>query len=100
MPSNPTYPTLKLTATLEVTKAKPRLKTSVTNKRIVIDSPGDSVIPLRGTDYDTTTTTVYSYADVYKLRYVYMGSTADAPTVDKNGTLVSGTDVTLSLIHI
>jgi len=94
MPSNPTYPTLKLTATLEVTKAKPRLKTSVTNKRIVIDSAGDSVIPLRGTDYDTTSVSVYSYADVYKLRYVYMGSTADAPTVDRNGTLVSGTDVT------
>ena len=94
MPSNPTYPTLKLTATLEVTKAKPRLKTAVTNKRVIIDSAGDSVIPIRGTDYDTTTTTVYSYADVYKLKYVYMGSTADAPTVDKNGTLVSGTDVT------
>ena len=94
MPSNPTYPTLKLTATLEVTKAKPRLKTAVTNKRITIDSAGDSVIPLRGTDYDTTSVSVYSYADVYKLRYVYMGSTADAPTVDRNGTLVSGTDVT------
>ena len=94
MPSNPTYPTLKLTATLEVTKAKPRLKTSVTNKRIIIDSVGDSVIPFRGKDYDTTTTTVYSYADAYKLRYVYMGTTADAPTVDKAGTLVSGTDVT------
>ena len=93
MPANPTYPTLKLTATLEVTKAKPRLKTSVTNKRIVIDSPGDSVIPFRGKDYDTSTTDVYSYADAYKLRYVYMGSTADAPTVDKAGTLVSGTDV-------
>ena len=94
MPSNPTYPTLKLTATLEVTKAKPRLKTAVTNKRIVIDSIGDSVIPFRGKDYDTTTTSIYSYADAYNLRYVYMGSTSDAPTVDKSGNLVSGTDIT------
>ena len=94
MPSNPTYPTLKLTATLEVTKAKPRLKTAITNKRIVIDSIGDSIIPFRGTDYDSGSTSVYSYADAYKLRYVYMGSTSDAPTVDKAGTLVSGVDVT------
>ena len=94
MPSNPTYPTLKLTATLEITKAKPRLKTSVTNKRIIIESVNDSVIPFRGKDYDTTTTAVYSYADAYKLRYVYMGTTANAPTVDKTGTLVSGTDIT------
>ena len=70
MPSNPTYPTLKLTATLEVTKAKPRLKTSVTNKRIVVESVNDSVIPFRGKDYDTTTTAVYSYADAYKLKYI------------------------------
>ena len=88
------FPKLKLTATLEVTKAKPRLKTSIENKRIVIDSIGDSVLPLRGTDYDTTSTNVSSYADVYNLRYVYMGSSSDAPTVDKNGTLVSGTDIT------
>ena len=96
-PASSTYsafPKLKLTATLEVTKAKPRLKTSVENKRIIIDSIGDSVLPLRGTDYDTTSTNVSSYADVYKLRYVYMGSSSDAPTVDKNGTIVSGTDIT------
>ena len=88
------FPKLKLTATLEVTKAKPRLKTSIENKRVVVDSVGDRVIPIRGTDYDTTGTTVSTYADVYKLRYVYMGSSSDAPTVDKNGTLVSGTNVT------
>ena len=96
-PASSTYsefPTLKLTATLEVTKAKPRLKTSITNKRIVIDSIGDSVIPFRGTDYDTTSVNVYSYADAYKLRYVYMGSSTDAPVVDKNGVIVTGTDVT------
>ena len=94
MPTNPTYPTLKLTATLKVTKAKPRLKTSVINKRIIVESVNDSVIPFRGNDYDTTTTAVYSYADAYKLKYVYMGTTANAPTVDKTGTLVSGTDIT------
>ena len=88
------FPKFKLTATLEVTKAKPRLKTSIENKRIIIDSIGDRVLPLRGTDYDTTSTTVSTYADVYNLRYVYMGSSSDAPTVDKNGTLVSGTDIT------
>ena len=96
-PASSTYtafPKFKLTATLEVTKAKPRLKTSIENKRIVVDSVGDRVIPLRGTDYDTTSTTVSTYADVYNLRYVYMGSASDAPTVDKNGTLVSGTDIT------
>jgi len=96
-PASSTYsafPKLKLTATLEVTKAKPRLKTSIENKRIIIDSVGDAVLPLRGTDYDTTSTTVSTYADVYKLRYVYMGSSSDAPTVDKSGTLVSGTDIT------
>ena len=88
------FPTLKLTATLEVTKAKPRLKTSVANKRIVITSTGDSVIPFRGTDYDTTSVNVYTYADAYKLRYVYMGSPTEAPVVDKNGVIVTGTDVT------
>ena len=96
-PASSTYtafPKFKLTATLEVTKAKPRLKTSIENKRIVIDSVGDRVLPLRGIDYDTSSTTVSTYADVYKLRYVYMGSASDAPTVDKNGTLVSGTDIT------
>ena len=88
------FPTLKVTATLEVTKAKPRLKTSVANKRIVITSIGDSVIPFRGTDYDTTDVNIFSYADAYKLRYVYMGSSTDAPVVDKNGVIVTGTDIT------
>ena len=89
-----TYPTLKLTATLEVTKAKPRLKSAITNKRIVIDSTGDSIIPFRGKDYDTESVEIYSYADAYKLSYVYEGTPTEAPTADKNGTLVTGTDVT------
>ncbi|MEK9699557.1 MAG: hypothetical protein VW270_27515, partial [Candidatus Poseidoniales archaeon] len=94
IPQGGTYPTLKLTATLEVTKAKPRLKTSVVNKRIVIDSSGDRIIPFRGRDYDSESLSVYSYADAYKLRYVYEGSPSEPPTVDRNGNLVSGTDVT------
>jgi len=88
------FPTLKLSATLEVTKAKPRLKTSVENKRIVVTSIGDSVIPFRGNDYDSSNVNLYSYADAYKLRYVYMGSSTDAPVVDRNGVIVTGTDVT------
>ena len=94
IPSGGTYPKLKLTATLEVTKAKPRLKTSVINKRIVVDSAGDRIIPFRGKDYDTETLTVSSYADAFKLRYVYEGSSSEPPVVDRNGILVSGTDIT------
>ena len=94
IPSNGTYPKLKLTATLEVTNAKPRLKTSVENKRIVISSSGDSVIPFRGTDYDSEIVEVLSYSDAYKLRYVYEGSATQPPTIDSAGNLVSGTDVT------
>ena len=43
--SNYVAPELKLTATLEVENAKPRLKTAIRNKRIVVDSAGDKVIP-------------------------------------------------------
>ena len=89
-----TYPTLKLTATLEVTKAKPRIKTAILNKRIVITSPGDRVIPFRGRDYDTNSVETYTYADAFKLKYIYEGSTQDPPTVDAAGNIVTGTDVT------
>ena len=87
------FPKLKLSATLEVTKAKPRLKTAKLNTRIVIQSPGDRVIPFRGKNYDTQSVETFTYADAFKLRYVYEGSTQDAPTVDAAGNLVSGTDV-------
>ena len=87
------FPKLKLSATLEVTKAKPRLKTAKLNTRIVIESPGDRVIPFRGKNYDTQSIETFTYADAFKLRYVYEGSTQDAPTVDASGNLVSGTDV-------
>ena len=85
---------IKLTATVEVSKAKPRLKTSYSNKRIVVSSPGDRVIPFRGVDYDTNASEVLSYSDVYKFRYVYEGTTSVAPVADVNGTLLSGNDVT------
>jgi hypothetical protein len=87
------FPTLKLTATLEVSKAKPRLKTSISNKRIVITAAGDKVVPLRGYDYDTADTEVFTYSDVYKLRYIYEGG-ANPPVVDSNGALISGNDIT------
>ena len=87
------FPKLKLSATLEVTKAKPRLKTAKLNTRIVIQSPGDRVIPFRGKNYDTQSVETFTYADAFKLRYVYEGTSNDAPTVDAAGNLVSGTDV-------
>ena len=87
------FPVLKLTSTLETTKAKPRIKTSVRNKRIVVNSAGDKIIPLRGYDYDSQDAQIYSYSDVYKLKYVYVGGT-NPPVVDLAGNIVSGTDVT------
>ena len=87
------YPKLKLTATVEVNKAKARLKTSIENKRIIIVSSGDKIIPLRGKDYDTDTIQVYSYSDVYRLKYVYEGTSTNPPKVDANGNLISGTDI-------
>jgi hypothetical protein len=88
------YPTLKLTATVEIDKARPRLKTSITNKRVIVIPSGDRVIPLRGQDYDSDIIETFSYSDVYKLRYVYEGTTTNPPVVDNAGNLVSGTDVT------
>ena len=88
------YPTLKLTATLEITKSRPRLKTIVKNKQIVITPEGDRVLPLRGQDINATEINAVSYSDVVKLNYVYEGSTTAPPNVDTAGNLISGTDVT------
>lgn len=88
------FPKLKLTATIEVDKARPRLKTAIKNKRLIIVSSGDRVIPLRGIDYDDGDILAYSYSDVYKLKYIYEGTSTNPPTVDPSGTLVSGTDIT------
>lgn len=92
------YPRVKLTATLEVSKAKPKLKTSITNKRIIVTSSNDRVIPFRGNDYDSGAIGVFSYSDVYKLKYVYEGSLTNPPKVDASGILVEGKDVTDSFI--
>ena len=88
------FPKLKLTATLEISKAKPKTKSSVSNKRIIITAAGDKVIPLRGIDYDSDSTESYTYSDVYDIKYIYEGSTSAPPTVDVNGNLVVGTDIT------
>ena len=94
IPQNGTFPKLKLTATLEVLNAKPRLKTAIKNKRLIVSSAGDRVVPFRGTDYDTESVETLSYSDAYKLRYVYEGTSAQPPQVDTAGNLISGNDVT------
>ena len=88
------FPKIKFTTTLEVSKAKPKLKTSITNKRIIVTSSNDKVIPLRGNDYDTGDIGVFSFSDVYNLRYVYEGTLTEPPKVDSSGELISGKDVT------
>ncbi len=88
------FPKLKLTATLEVTKARPKVKTARKNKRIKITAGGDRVVPIRGIDYDSDNTESYTFSDVFKVRYIYEGTSTTAPTVDINGNLVVGTDVT------
>ena len=94
IPSNGTYPTLKLTATLEVSNAKPRLKTAVRNRRITVTSAGDRIVPFRGTNYDNEAVEILSYSDAFKLRYVYEGTSSQPPQIDTAGNLVTGTDVT------
>lgn len=89
-----TYPTLKLSATLEVSKARPRIKTVVRNKQIVINPSGDRVLPIRGQDINASEINTISYSDVFKINYIYEGSTTSAPDVDNAGNLISGTDVT------
>ena len=88
------YPTLKLTATVEIDRARPRLKTVVRDKRVIVVSSGDRVIPIRGQDYDSDIIETFSYSDVFKLKYIYEGTVTNPPSVDRSGNLVSGTDVT------
>jgi hypothetical protein len=88
------FPILKLTATVEVSKARPRLKTVYRNQRILIQSPGDRIVPIRGVNFDNNSTDILSYSDVIKIRYVYEGTTQTAPVVCCCGVLVTGTDVT------
>jgi hypothetical protein len=88
------FPILKLTATLQVSKARPRLKTAYRNQRILIVSPGDRVVPIRGRNYDTNSNDILSYSDVFKIRYIYEGTSQTPPVVSASGELVTGTDVT------
>jgi hypothetical protein len=88
---------LKINATIETSKANPKLKTATKNNRISLTADLDNeIIPLRGDNYDNPTGQVKSFSDVYKLRYVYEGSPGIAPTVDENGAILgnSGTDIT------
>ena len=88
------FPKLKLTATIEVSRGRPKLKTVVRNKRIIVRAAGDRVIPLRGIDYDDESTESFSYSDAFAIKYIYEGSASAPPTVDVNGNLVVGTDIT------
>lgn len=88
------FPILKLTATIESSKARPRLKSFYENKRILVVSPGDRVVPIRGTDFDSNSTDVLSYADAVKIRYIYEGTSSTPPVVSTSGELVTGIDVT------
>ena len=89
---------LKLTATIEVTKASPKTKTAIRNKRIVVVSSGDKVIPFRGYDYDAKTADVVSYADVFGTYgtdiKVFEGSVSNPPTLDDQNNVIEGYDVT------
>ena len=89
---------LKLTATIEVDKASPKTKTAIRNKRIVVVSSGDKVIPFRGYDYDAKTADVISYADVFGVYgtniRVFEGSVSNPPTLDDQNNVIEGYDVT------
>ena len=70
------------------------LRLLLENKRIVIASAGDRIVPFRGIDYDTDVVETLSYSDAFKLKYIYEGTSSQAPDVDSAGNLISGTDVT------
>lgn len=88
------FPILKLTATLEVSKSRPRLKTIYRNKRILVVSPGDRVVPVRGVDFDSNSTDILSYSDVTKVYKIYEGTVQTPPVISATNDLVTGTDVT------
>ena len=89
---------LKLTATIEVDKASPKTKTAIRNKRVVVVSSGDKVIPIRGYDYDAKTSDIISYADVFGSYgtdiKVFEGSVSNPPTLDDQNNVIEGYDVT------
>jgi hypothetical protein len=90
--------TLKLSATIEVEKASPRIKTAIRNKRIVISSVGDRVIPFRGYDYDVPQSQIVSYSDCFG-EYgvdikVFEGSISSPPLIDDKNNPIEGYDIT------
>ena len=76
----------------------PKTKTAIRNKRIVVVSSGDKVIPFRGYDYDAKTADVVSYADVFGTHgtdiKVFEGSVSNPPTLDDQNNVIEGYDVT------
>ena len=89
---------LKLSATIEIDKSSPKTKTPIRNKRIVVVSSGDKVIPFRGYDYDEKTATVISYSDAFgeygKDIKVFEGSISNPPNLDDQNNVIEGLDVT------
>ena len=89
---------LKLTATIEIDKAAPKTKTAIRNKRIVVVTTGDRIIPLRGYDYDEKTADIISYSDVFGVYgtdiKVFEGSTTSPPILDDQNNVVDGFDIT------
>lgn len=86
-----TPPILKLTATIISRDNKPKTKTFISNKRIIITNYGDPIIPLRGTDYDTNEPTIISYSDIVKINYIYQGTASKPPEVSNIGELNENT---------
>lgn len=89
---------LKLSATIEIDKASPKTKNAIRNKRIVVISSGDKIIPFRGYDYDEQTADIISYADafgVYGDRIkVFEGSQSSPPILDDQNNVLDGFDIT------
>ena len=91
-----TPPTLKLTATVISKDNKPKTKTFIENKRIVVTNYGDPIVPLRGTDYDSNEPTIISYSDIVKINYIHQGTASKPPEVSNIGELneSTGEDIT------
>jgi len=89
---------LKLSATIEVDKASPKTKTAIKNKRIVVVSSGDKVVPFRGYDYTEKTAQIISYSDAFgeygKDIKVFEGSISNPPKLDDQNNVIEGYDVT------
>lgn len=89
--TNTVPPILKLTATVITSDSKPKVKTYIPNKRIVVTNYGDPVIPLIGTDYDSNEPIIISYSDIVKINYIHQGTASKPPQVNVNGELNTGT---------